>query len=308
MLYPSAPVDHVNVSKPFYFSANLLSDPRFDRNKATVTKNADGSFHVVPGITRLLMFTEDRPLNKSQLGTLITNETFAILKTRGYWYKPTDFKNVEITIYYRQLDSNVSAGRGDEFSLVSRSILHQKGFPIACGGSSYHNNLLIDGHTRFKKEQWHVHYWIGPTSDKTAGNITGKWIGFKGIVYNIPGTTKVKLENWIDKDANNTWEKYQEMIDNDDHGDAMTDCGSSVKGASILWGSPNIIIKTNHMEFDFKDFSVREIIPPPIATQKTTEPTAAIGPTMNNISKVNTSNIEPQARDYSDTSIVRRRV
>ena len=46
-----------------------------------------------------------------------------------------------------------------------------------------------------------------------------KWAGFKFVMYNLPqlknGTTFVKMENWINENADVTsWKKFDEKIDN----------------------------------------------------------------------------------------------
>ena len=88
-----------------------------------------------------------------------------------------------------------------------------------------------------------------------------KWVGFKGIVYNM-GDGNIKLESYVDKDNNNHWEKAAEMIDKGDWGNDMTHCNAPTPGEKITWASPEIIFKTTGNGFDFQKLSVREIIPP----------------------------------------------
>jgi hypothetical protein len=88
-----------------------------------------------------------------------------------------------------------------------------------------------------------------------------KWVGFKGIVYNLPNGN-MKLESYVDKNNNNQWEKVQELTDSGNWGDDMTHCNASTDGAQITWGSPMAIFKSNGVTYDFKKLSLREITPP----------------------------------------------
>jgi hypothetical protein len=45
----------------------------------------------------------------------------SIIESRGYWYKPSDWKNVEMTGYFK-LKEYVE----DEFSMFSHSIWHNR--------------------------------------------------------------------------------------------------------------------------------------------------------------------------------------
>ena len=131
---------------------------------------------------------------------------FSELKEIKYWYKPSDWKNIEITLIFKLLDSSRSKGDEHALSLVTRSISHsgiyddddQNDPPFYCGGSSYHNNISNEGQVRMKKEQFHIEYEREKYNpDVQLGNIYDKIIGFKGIVYNI-NNTAVKLESWVD--------------------------------------------------------------------------------------------------------------
>jgi hypothetical protein len=43
---------------------------------------------------------------------------------------------------------------------------------------------------------------ITPYYNTSIGSIMNKWTGFEGIVYNLANNS-VKLESYVDKDANN---------------------------------------------------------------------------------------------------------
>jgi hypothetical protein len=254
MIYPT-----VSGGESWFFNPTNPNDGQFDRNGAQISKNADGSWHLRPGTTRMLAFTKSSGFPSDEVRSSLPTYDYSRLAQTGYFYKPTDWKNIEITIYVKVLSTS---GGGDEISLVSRSVRHSTNVHEGCGGSSYHNNIdFTNGKFKFKKEMWHVNYDIKPYSGITIGSTMNKWIGFKGIVYNLPDGS-VKLESFIDKDNNNNWQKATELVDKGNWGDDMTHCGARTNGAAITWGSPMIIFKSNGVTYDFKKFSAREIVPP----------------------------------------------
>jgi hypothetical protein len=207
----------------------------------------------------MLAFTKSSGLPSDEVRSSLPTYDYSRLSQIGHFYKPTDWKNTEITIYVKVLSAS---GGGDEISLVSRSARHSTNVHEGCGGSSYHNNIdFTNGKFKFKKEMWHVNYDIKSYSGITIGSTMNKWIGFKGIVYNLPDGS-VKLESYIDKDNNNNWQKATELVDKGNWGDDMTHCNARTQGAAITWGSPMIIFKSNGVTYDFKNFSVRQIVPP----------------------------------------------
>ena len=110
---------------------------------------------------------------------------------------------------------------------------------------------------------WHVNYDILPPTKNSIGSIMNKWVGFKGVVYNLPDGT-VKLESYVDKDNNNHWQKVEELVDSGHWGDDMGHCNAKTPGAAITWGSPMFIFKSTGVTYDFKKLSVREIKPPSV--------------------------------------------
>ena len=254
MIYPT-----LSGGETWFFNTTNPNDGQFDRNGAEISKNSDGSWHLKPGTTRMLAFTKSSGLPSDEVRSSLPTYDYSRLAQTGYFYKPTDWKNVEITIYVKVLSTS---GGGDEISLVSRSVRHSNNVHEGCGGSSYHNNIdFTNGKFKFKKEMWHVNYDIKPYSGITIGSTMDKWIGFKGIAYNLPDGS-VKLESYVDKDNNNNWQKATEMVDKANWGDDMTHCNGKSDGAAVTWGSPMIIFKSNGVTYDFKKFSVRAIVPP----------------------------------------------
>ena len=252
-----------------------------DKSNVFTQQNKDGSWRIDFGKPRIDIHTKDAgilPDKVDQLNNLsngkIQSWNFSELKDIGYWYKPSDWKNTEVTLIFKLLDSARSKGEQHSLSLVTKSISHSQldneykksndEPKYFCGGSSYHNNISNDGNVRMKKEQFHIDYeWERYNDNLSVGNIYGKIIGFKGIVYNV-NDTAVKLETWVDTDngGKGPYKKVHEMIDNGDWGDAMKECGAETNGQAITWGSPIVIIKANDFKFDIYDIEIREIVPP----------------------------------------------
>ena len=244
-------------------------------------QNLDGSWRIDYGKPRIDIHTKDAGILPDKVGQLnnlskgkIQSWNFSELKKIGYWYKPTDWKNIEVTLVFKLLDSARSKGDQHSISIVTRSISHSQldneykksddEPPFFCGGSSYHNNLSNDGNVRMKKEQFHIDYeWERYNPEITVGDIYNKIIGFKAIVYNV-NDTAVKLETWVDtvNQGRGPYKKIHEGIDLGNWGDNMRLCGAEKEGQAITWGSPIVILKANDFKFDIYDLEIREIVPP----------------------------------------------
>lgn len=251
-IYPTAPG-----GATWFFNPDNPIDGQFDPNGAQISRNSDGSWHLKPGTTRMLTFPKSDGMLSDSFRSNLPTYDYSQLAQIGYWYKPTDWKNTEVTGYFKVTSSN----SGDGISLVTRSVRHTNSVHNGCGGSAYHNNIKFDGTFQYKKEMWHVNYDTLPPTKNGIGSIMNKWVGFKGIVYNLPNGN-VKLESYVDKDANNNWQKVEELVDSGNWGNDMTHCGANKPGAQITWTSPMPIFKSNGVTYDFKKLSVREIIPP----------------------------------------------
>jgi hypothetical protein len=252
MIYPTA-----SGGETWFFNPNNTEDGQFDENGANIEKNTDGSWHVPPGTTRMDVFTKSAGLLSDQQRSNFATYDYSELDRIGYWLQPSDWKNIEATGYFKV----TSTSSGDGISFVSRSVRHSNSIEDGCGGSSYHNNIRFEGTFQYKKEMWHVNYAILPPSKDGIGFFMNKWVGFKGVVYNLPDGS-VKLESYVDKDNNNQWQKVQELVDAGDWGDDMTHCNAKTQGAAITWGSPMFIFKSTGVTYDFKNLSIREIAPP----------------------------------------------
>jgi F5/8 type C domain/Putative metal-binding motif len=228
-------------------------DPRSD--PPSMTKNSDGSFKVTSTQVRYGTFTSSG-YDPSKIETLDHSK----IAQKGYMQSPNDWRDVEMTGYVK-----VNEGSSDEnFAWYARGGRHTgDGWPEGCEGVAYKPNLFYDGRARFAKEQWHVSYVF--TDKKNAMSPSqDKWVGFKGIMYNIQenGKTAVKMEIWVDKNNDGNWVKVDENIDRGGWGDAGGEC----KGAPdqiITWGGPIATFRWDGAtDVDIKNFSVREIQPP----------------------------------------------
>jgi hypothetical protein len=251
-IYPTKPG-----GESWFFNPTNPEDGQFDPNGAQISKNSDGSWHLKPGTTRMLAFPKSSGMLSDQARSNLQTYDYSELAQIGYWYKPTDWKNTEMTGYFKV----TSSSQGDGISFVTRSARHSNGVHEGCGGSSYHNNIRFDGTFQFKKEMWHVNYDSLSPTKSGIGSVFNKWVGFKAVVYNLPDGN-VKLESYVDKDATNNWQKVQELVDSGNWGNDMTHCNAKKPGAQITWGSPMPIFKSTGVTYDFKKFSIREIVPP----------------------------------------------
>jgi HYR domain-containing protein/Big-like domain-containing protein len=198
------------------------------------------------------------------------------------------WKNVEWTAYVKPI--RTFGGQEwmenelyDAFILYARGGIHSSNDP--CAGTAMKGGLELRGVTWFKKEIWHsggytntaeVKSSVTPLlSDKDSnGHYFGgsKWIGFKLIMYNIDNESKVRMEIWLDKNANNDWEKVNEFTDTGSwYGDRSNFWDAGCKDVNgdlkqrnhvINYSGPWASIRTDYMEWDFKDLSVREIKTP----------------------------------------------
>jgi len=260
-IYKTKPGGSVWVSK----KDGLLSDKQFSDNNYSIKSNGDGTY-AVDNDSRIQSFSTKAQADRGPDFDGYSTHDYEELRKRGAWDSTeTDWRDVEMTGYVKMKASG-SGGSGDEISFVVRSVRHNNASHSGCGGSSYHGNIHVSGHGRFKKEQWHVKYQNDSLLDKGVGSVKGKTIGWKFVCYNINDNKAVKMELYIDKDNNNTWEFMGEKIDAGDWTTSgtpdMKHCGATSNLAIISWGSPKVIWKWNlPLKVDISKMSVREIIP-----------------------------------------------
>jgi hypothetical protein len=249
-LYPSKN----NGEEWFVNMDNPLSDSRFNPQN-TITKNPDGSWKMKSTQVRMNVYTSTG-YNSANIPTL----DHSVIASKGYMLAPNDWRNFEMTQYVKV---NTSPS-DDNFAPYGRGGRHTgSGPPEGCEGSSIKGDVFFSGKVRFAKEQWHVSYVF--TNIKTAtGSIEDKWVGIKFIVYNFVENNKVvvKTELWLDTNNNGNFVKVDENVDRGGWGTEDTVCGGT-PDQIISWGGPITSFRWDTAtDVDFKNLSVREIVPP----------------------------------------------
>ena len=225
------------------------SDP-YLHNYKSIVRNEDGSYSIGER-SRMGVYSKDGiGYPKGNMETY----NFTELSKKGYWYKPTDWKNVEITGEYLY-----KKGEGPGITHYARSEDHSL-INNGCGGSSYKLKIHFDGTSSISKEQTHPKPWKIQMNKGPVGKLDKDWFGFKGIMYNLPDGA-VKLENWLDPFLNNTWIKIAEYQDKGGWGKDGKKCHGK-EDQIITWGSPTATFRWDNVLIDFRNLSVREIQPP----------------------------------------------
>ena len=234
---------------------NPLGDSRFNPQN-TITKNPDGSWKMKSTQVRMAVYT-----STGYDGDDIPTLDHSAIASKGYMLRPNDWRNFEMTQYVKV---NTSPS-DDNFSPNGRGGRHTGDGtpPVGCEGSSMKGDVFFSGKVRFAKEQWHVSYVF--TSLKTpTGSIEDKWIGIKFIVYNFVENNKVvvKTELWLDTNNSGNFVKVDERVDRGGWGTEGTECGGA-PDQIISWGGPITTFRWDTAtDVDFKNLSVREILPP----------------------------------------------
>jgi hypothetical protein len=188
-----------------------------------------------------------------------------------------EWKNVEITGYVKVIDTSSVTGASPEgaaspdtaaaIDWYARGGRHSDSVP--CEGTSLKGILRINGLSGWQKEIWHTG---GYTKTRAVVNATDpilhKWIGWKVVIYNINNDTAVRMESYLDVNANNNWRKVTELVDNGgwyaDYPDSVfysVDCNRS-KDYIITNSGPIVTFRSDNIIWQFKELSVREIYPP----------------------------------------------
>lgn len=179
--------------------------------------------------------------------------------TNGYMQDKNDWKNTEITYYFKLIGSQSNdvistrvRGGNDEFDVNSCE---------ACGVGI---QLGYDGKIRGFKARRNDMYSFTDWQDG-IGDLEGRWIGYKAVFYNVGEDNKgVKYELYLDTDQSGVFRKYFEATDMGigKLGGVGSVCGG-IEGQPITFGGPIIVINWKNVTdpdgIVFKNFSVREI-------------------------------------------------
>ena len=257
-IYPTKP----GGEEWFMNMENLKSDPRLKVGTSTgdIIKNQDGSWSPVSQDKVILnVYTSSvGEFNKGNVTTFNLKE----LAKNGHWFKENDWLNIEMGGYFKLNSTNdLSLG----YSFFPRSIDHSNDHG-GCGGATPVFTFGFNGVLTAKKEMWFSSL-ISSAAEKIgelSPSIVDKWIGMKAVIYNLPNKD-VKQEFWMDKDNNGKWEKVYEFTDKGGFG-ISGETGPEKCGGEwdqrYTWGSPKVTFKWNQADVEFKNLSVREIIPP----------------------------------------------
>ncbi|MGA7370601.1 MAG: hypothetical protein WBX01_15845 [Nitrososphaeraceae archaeon] len=196
-----------------------------------------------------------------------------------------EWKNVEMTGYVKMISPTLTTassefpdqdeGSEDGDSLDPHLTWRARGARhndmVPCEGTALNGGLYLDGRVSWKKEIWHT----GGYSDARGVSeipisFINKWIGWKTVMYNLENDSSVKMESYLDIDANNRWEKVSEAKDNGkwyadttDEEFYSVDCGKE-KDYIITNSGPTATFRADNLIFDFKNLSIREIKIPSI--------------------------------------------
>ncbi|MGA9936014.1 MAG: hypothetical protein WBP83_12935 [Nitrososphaeraceae archaeon] len=140
-----------------------------------------------------------------------------------------------------------------------------------CEGTGYFGGFHPDGTVSWKKSIW----WTGGYTEERlkqkvfGGEMTGKWIGWKVVMYNIEvnNTTAVKMESYLDINNDGKWSRVTDLIDNGGWYARTSDTEFYGAGCNkpkdyiVTNSGPIATFRADNMVLDFKDLSIREIEP-----------------------------------------------
>jgi len=228
-------------------------------------KNIDGSWKVANKEVRFGVLTSSkyRP-------DLITTLNQTELAEKGYIQTPNDWKNVEITGYFKiNKFTKSSDNGGPHIELLARGGRNTDSINHGCEATTYHSNTYLDGRVKFEKDLMHTDGYTKKDPEKRyaiTSPLSGRWIGIKAVFYNLPAGD-VRMEQWIDNNGldnktglpSNNWTKVFEFTDDGDWAGGHTKCGGS-NNTVITWGGPIAVFRWDQIpDMDVKYFSIREI-------------------------------------------------
>lgn len=249
-----------------------MDDPRNDPRTGGegpptifVQQNDEGSWKVISNEVRYGVLT-----SSGYHPDLISTLNQRVLAAKGYIMSPNDWKNVEMTGYFKVNSFTDSTQNGPpHIELIARGGRNTNdaatinGLSRQCEATTYHSNTYLDGRVKFEKDLEHTIGYTAadPQRQHAISPLLGKWTGIKAVFYNLPDGS-VRLEQWIDEDSNNNWHRLLRYTDNGKWGGGFPNCGGSDTQV-ITWGGPVAIFRWDNIDdMDVKNFSVREIQPP----------------------------------------------
>lgn len=143
-------------------------------------------------------------------------------------------------------------------------------------GTAYHGNVYVqpdDGaNALFEKELSHDSGYADQRGRRWVDNLAqeNNWFGLKFVVRNNRARTAVKMELWLDRNADGRWENIDEYTDQ--NGIRKDWKASALDGTTqrpyytaynrlITWAGPWVTFRADNLNLDFKELSVREVGP-----------------------------------------------
>lgn len=197
------------------------------------------------------------------------------VQQRGYMQSLSDFKDIEMTAYYRinKLGGGTKNGGPDLEHVMrgqrSTSDTTSYGGCSASCADNYHANYYPNGRQKFEKDMDHkTNYPHGPKNAEKPGATSawklGRWFGYKTISINK--SRGVELQTWTDFNGDGNWVRTHSIMDNNDWplADASTvnsHCKTPNNPApAITWGGPITVFRSDFIDsYDMKWASIRNI-------------------------------------------------
>jgi hypothetical protein len=223
---------------------NPTSDGIFDPG-SPIKQQADGSWEINGNL---------RPGNKYEDQVRMTVGTPTVQE---------QWKNVEITGYARVISADTNS---DDLDWYARGGTHSSDVP--CEGTALKGTISVNGDVSWLKEIWHTGGYTKPRdTHHVTDSILNRWIGWKVVMYNI-NDKAVKMESYLDNNDNNHWKKVSDIVDNGGwyartSNQEFYSAGCDRPKDYIITNSgPLVTYRSDNMDWDFADLSVREIQPP----------------------------------------------
>jgi hypothetical protein len=237
-----------------------MDNPKNDKililDNRTLAKQPDGSWQI--GSTEGLEAENDTKNDREY------NGKFHIIIGVNTPPGEKEWQNVEITGYAKVI---ATSGLRNVIQWYARGANHTDRAP--CEGTSLKGRLHVNGDVGWVKEIWHAGGYTeeNATAKATGNPITGRWIGWKVVMYNINHNKAVKMESFLDDKNNNQWRKVTDFTDkgrwyssSSDKVFYSADCGYP-KDYIITNSGPVAAFRSDGIRWNFEYLSVREIQP-----------------------------------------------